>query len=89
MRILIIFLISITYIYKEKKSWIAKQLDKIGINRNYIDRLFIKVFNDKQSLLQLYNAVNNSNYENADELIKRELNNKYKLSQSEIEKYMK
>ena len=32
------------------------------------DRLFIKIFEKKEDLLQLYNAVNNSDYQAADDL---------------------
>ena len=33
-----------------------------NINREYKDRLFCKVFEDKRDLLDLYNAVNNTDY---------------------------
>ncbi len=39
-----------------------------NVNRLYKDRLFRLVFGDKLSLLELYNALNNSHYENPDEL---------------------
>ncbi len=38
------------------------------LNRNYKDRLFLRVFSDKEYLLSLYNAINGSHYTNADEL---------------------
>lgn len=38
------------------------------INRKYKDTIFRRIFNDKKELLELYNAVNNSHYENPDEL---------------------
>ena len=39
-----------------------------GINRKYKDRVFRIIFRDKKELLELYNAVNNSNYSNPDDL---------------------
>ena len=38
------------------------------INKKYKDRLFRLIFQDRKDLLQLYNAVNNSDYTNPDEL---------------------
>ncbi len=38
------------------------------VNRRYKDRLFRFVFSDKKDLLALYNAVNNTAYENPEEL---------------------
>ena len=37
-------------------------------NRAYKDRLFIRIFEHKEDLLSLYNAVNGSDYQNPDEL---------------------
>ena len=37
-------------------------------NRAYKDRLFIKIFERREDLLSLYNAVNGSDYQNPDEL---------------------
>ena len=37
-------------------------------NRTYKDRLFIRIFEHKEDLLSLYNAVNGSDYQNPDEL---------------------
>ena len=37
-------------------------------NRAYKDRLFIKIFERKEDLLSLYNAVNGSDYQDPDEL---------------------
>ena len=37
-------------------------------NRKYKDRLFRLLFSNKQYLLQLYNALTHSNYENPDDL---------------------
>ena len=36
--------------------------------RNHKDRLFIKLFHDKRKLLELYNALNGTNYTNPDDL---------------------
>jgi len=38
------------------------------VNRNYKDRLFIRIFSDKDALLRLYNAVNGTNYSNAQDI---------------------
>ena len=38
------------------------------LNTKYKDRLFRLIFNNRQKLLELYNAVNESNYTNPDEL---------------------
>lgn len=40
----------------------------VNINRNYKDRLFRMVFCDKHDLLELYNAMNGSAYENPNDL---------------------
>ena len=39
------------------------------LNRKYKDRLFRFIFSDKENLLQLYNAINNSHYSNPDDLV--------------------
>ena len=39
------------------------------LNRKYKDRLFRFIFNDKENLLQLYNAINDSHYSNPDDLV--------------------
>ena len=38
------------------------------INKKYKDRIFRMIFHEKKELLELYNAVNNSNYTNPDDL---------------------
>lgn len=43
-------------------------MDKPKINRKYKDRLFRLVFREKADLLELYNALNGSHYQNADDL---------------------
>jgi hypothetical protein len=42
---------------------------RFRIRRNYKDRLFIQLFHDRTVLLELYNALNGSAYDDADELI--------------------
>lgn len=43
-------------------------LNRLAINRKYKDRLFQRVFRDKRDLLDLYNAINDTNYDNPDDL---------------------
>ena len=38
------------------------------INRQYKDRLFKRIFRDKKDLLELYNAMNDTNYSNPEEI---------------------
>lgn len=38
------------------------------VNRQYKDRLFKLIFKDKADLLQLYNAINGTNYDNPDDI---------------------
>jgi predicted transposase YdaD len=42
---------------------------RFRIRRNYKDRLFIQLFHERTVLLELYNALNGSAYDDADELI--------------------
>ena len=53
---------------KLKKWKISRFWRRIRIRRQYKDRLFQKVFEDKKDLLELYNAVNGTNYTNSEEL---------------------
>lgn len=39
--------------------------DEIRMNRKHKDRLFRKIFQKKEDLLSLYNALNNSDYADA------------------------
>lgn len=52
---------------------VLKRFKKIGrkfrINRAYKDQLFRLIFNNREDLLALYNAVNSTSYTNPDELI--------------------
>ncbi len=45
------------------------------INRNYKDSTFKLFFNDKSALLELYNAINKTNYDDPDDLIINTLDN--------------
>ena len=45
-----------------------KQVMYYKLNTKYKDRLFRLIFREKKELLELYNAVNESNYTNPDEL---------------------
>ena len=38
------------------------------IRRNYKDTVFRRIFNSKKELLELYNALNHSNYENPQDI---------------------
>ena len=49
---------------QKKKSRHSKQTH----NRQYKDRLWRMVFNNKKDLLQLYNAINHTDYQNPDDL---------------------
>ena len=53
---------SLQFVGKERKKHMTKG------NRIYKDRLFKFVFNDKEKLLSLYNALNHSDYKDADAL---------------------
>lgn len=53
---------------KPRKWNISGFWRRIRIRRKYKDRLFQKVFEDKKDLLELYNAVNGTQYTNSDEL---------------------
>ncbi len=44
-------------------------MGEVHVRRNYKDSLFRKIFQEKEELLELYNAVNGSDYTNPDELI--------------------
>ena len=53
---------------KQGKWKISRFWRRIRIRRKYKDRLFQKVFEDKKDLLDLYNAVNGTQYTNQDDL---------------------
>ena len=48
---------------------IRRILRKLFVNREVKDRLFRVVFREKKYLLQLYNAINGTNFQNEDDLI--------------------
>lgn len=39
------------------------------VRRNYKDHLFIKLFHDKENLLELYNALNGTDYKNPEDMV--------------------
>ena len=43
-------------------------MDNVKVADDYKDRLFRMIFNDKEKLLELYNAMNRSDYTDASEL---------------------
>ena len=42
--------------------------ERNNVNREYKDRLFKRIFREKEDLLQLYNAVNGTNYDNPEDI---------------------
>ena len=46
----------------------GKSMTELKVNRQYKDRVFRMIFNSKEKLLELYNAMNGTDYENAEEL---------------------
>ena len=53
---------------QKTKSWFRLTHRFKFPNRKYKDRLFQRVFRDKKDLLELYNAINGTSYDNPDEL---------------------
>ena len=53
---------------KQNKLNIVRILKRFAVNRKHKDRLFQRVFADKKDLLDLYNAINGTNYADPDEL---------------------
>lgn len=53
---------------KRTKNWFGLVRRLRFPNRKYKDRLFRRVFKDKKYLLELYNAINGTNYDNPDDL---------------------
>ena len=49
---------------KKKRS----HLKKMGVNRNYKDTVFRKLFSDRKNLLSLYNAISETSYTDENEL---------------------
>ena len=54
--------------YKRTKSWLKFVRRFRFHNRKYKDRLFQRVFQDKEDLLELYNAINGTDHQNPEEL---------------------
>jgi hypothetical protein len=52
-----------------------KKTEQLAINREYKDRLFKFVFREKKDLLELYNAVNGTNYDNPEDIIVNTIEN--------------
>ena len=52
-----------------KAKEVLARFKRIFVKRKYKDILFRYVFRNKKEILQLYNAINNTNYSNEDELI--------------------
>lgn len=44
------------------------ELEDVSVQRNYKDTVFRMIFKEKKELLALYNAINNTNYKNIDDL---------------------
>ena len=43
-------------------------MTELKVNRQYKDRVFRMIFNSREKLLELYNAMNGTDYENVEEL---------------------
>ncbi len=54
---------------KRKRSLLRNTFKRYWVQRKYKDRLFCTIFKNKNDLLDLYNAVNDTSYTNPDELI--------------------
>ncbi len=48
---------------------VKREWNRWRIRRNYKDHLFIRLFHEKSVLLELYNALNGTDYQNSDDLI--------------------
>ena len=55
-------------IKRNKKSYFSNKDRNINVKRNQRDTIFRMLFKTKKELLSLFNAVNSTNYESADEL---------------------
>ena len=53
---------------KYQKFNIRRWTRRLFVRGKYKDYLFRRVFEDKKDLLELYNALNNTSYDNPDEL---------------------
>ena len=57
-----------------------KSVTTFTTTRKYKDRLFRLIFQDKEELLELYNAVNDTNYDNPDDFVVNTLDNAIYMS---------
>lgn len=48
----------------ERNKNLSKQTGAMAVNRTYKSRIFTMVFQEKEKLLELYNAVSGKNYHN-------------------------
>ena len=65
-----------TYIMRKNKKTRFKRIKWPWANRKYKDTVFRYAFkNDKKALLELYNAINHSHYDNPDDLIINTIDN--------------
>ena len=62
------------------QDYADKEKGEGGINRTYKSRLFEMIFSSKRELLELYNAVNGTSYENPEELEVNTLENAIYMS---------
>ena len=69
---------------QKKKSRHSKQTH----NRQYKDRLWRMIFNNKEDLLQLYNAINHTDYQNPDDLVVNTLEDVLYLSMKNDESFL-
>ncbi len=51
------------------------EIENISVQRNYKDTVFRMIFKDKKELLTLYNAINDTHYDNVDDLEVKTLEN--------------
>ena len=53
-----------------KPREVLRVFRKVFVKRKYKDSLFRFVFREPQEILQLYNAINHTDYTNPDDLVK-------------------
>jgi len=59
--------------------------EQISINRKYKDRLFRFIFNKPEELLSLYNALNNTSYDNPDDITVNTMDNYIYMSMKNVQ----
>lgn len=57
-------------LYLPARGTIRQKLRSAFVRRNHKDLLFVRLFQDKRELLQLYNALNGTHYENKHDILK-------------------